>query len=359
MQPHCTIPTATGSYPVLIGRGAAEELPRLAEGVTRGRRFAVASRRVLDLHAPLLEAALAGFEILALDDGEELKTLETAARLVDTLLERGARRDSLVAAVGGGMVGDTAGFAAAILLRGIPLIQVPTTLLAQVDSSIGGKTAVNHARGKNLIGAVWPPRAVVSDLRFLDTLPERELLSGLFEAMKGGILADARLFELTESSDPSKVIDEIVCRSVDLKAAVVAGDEREGDRRRLLNYGHTIGHGIEAALDYRGLTHGEAVGWGMIGANAIAVARGLLDRSVADRIAAAVLQKDPRRPGTIDAARVLGAMEADKKFTASRRVMALATGIGSAVVVEDVRVEELEAGVAAALAAGSARGRTS
>src|SRR5260370_5930037 len=212
-----------------------------------------------------------------MEEGESNKTLKTANTIVTQLLDRGGKRDSMAVVVGGGMVGDTAGFAASIFLRGIDLIHIPTPLLAQVDSSLGGKLAVNHAKGKNLIGSFYPPRAVISDLATLDSLPRREVLSGLFEALKGGVIGDASLFDLLDSP-PDFDVNEVVRKAIRVKAEIVSADEKEADLRRLLNYVHTIAHGIEAALDYRNLTHDEAVASGLIGANAIAVHPGVLDR---------------------------------------------------------------------------------
>ncbi|HEV7765043.1 MAG TPA: 3-dehydroquinate synthase family protein, partial [Thermoanaerobaculia bacterium] len=185
-------------------------------------------------------------DIITIEEGEAHKTFETANDVVTQLLERGAKRDSMAVVVGGGMIGDTAGFAASIFLRGIELVHVPTTLLAQVDSSIGGKLAVNHPKGKNLIGSFFPPRAVVSDTSVLDTLPPRERLSGMYEALKGGVIADPSLFEMYERGEFD--LDEMVRKAIRVKAEIVSADEKEADVRRLLNYGHTIAHGIEAAL---------------------------------------------------------------------------------------------------------------
>jgi 3-dehydroquinate synthase len=269
--------------------------------------------------------------------------------VVTQLLSRGAKRDSMAVVVGGGMVGDTAGFAASIFLRGIDLVHVPTTLLAQVDSSLGGKVAVNHASGKNLIGSFFPPRAVISDLSTLDSLPRREMLSGLFEALKGGVIGDASLFEMLESP-PRIDVDEVVRKAIQVKAEIVSADEREADLRRLLNYGHTIGHGIEAALDYRHLTHGEAVAWGMIAANAIAVQRGLLPRDIAGRIDRVIRAWNPTPiPADIDRDAILAAAEHDKKNTGSQRVMVFPRAIGTCEVFADITEAELAFGVDAIL----------
>jgi 3-dehydroquinate synthase len=257
--------------------------------------------------------------------------------------------------VGGGMIGDTAGFAVSIFLRGIDLVHVPTTLLAQVDSSIGGKLAVNHPKGKNLIGSFYPPRAIVSDLSVLDTLPPRERLSGLYEALKGGVIADPELFAMFERGDPD--LAEVVRRAIRVKADIVAADEREADLRRLLNYGHTIAHGIEAALHYEGMTHGEAVAWGMIGANAIAVDRGLLDPGEAERIERVILAYNPAPLPPLDPAEILAATEHDKKNTGNARVMVFPRRVGECVVVSDVRVGEIAFGVETSLKVSKSQSR--
>jgi 3-dehydroquinate synthase len=292
-------------------------------------------------------------DVIAIEEGESRKTLATTNAIVTHLLDRGAKRDSTLVAVGGGMIGDTAGFAAAIFLRGIGLVHVPTTLLAQVDSSIGGKTAVNHARGKNLIGAFHPPVAVVIDPAVLHSLPERERVSGLYEALKGGVIADPTLFEMFERPlhRPEDELDGLIERAIRVKVNIVDADEREADLRRLLNYGHTIAHGIENAMNYEGITHGEAVAWGMVGANAIAVRRGILPADVSARIERAILALAPRRvPHGIDAHAILAATEHDKKNTGSARVMVLPRAIGACDIVSDVAEEEIAYGIDAVLA---------
>ncbi|HXG59409.1 MAG TPA: 3-dehydroquinate synthase family protein, partial [Thermoanaerobaculia bacterium] len=298
MDPFITVTQATASYPVFAGRDLIGSVGSLVR--PRGRVFVITSPALRERFGDRVAASFdPPAAVIAVEEGEKQKTLATAEAIVTQLIERGGRRDSMAVVVGGGMLGDTAGFAAAIFLRGIDLVHVPTTLLAQVDSSIGGKTGVNHAKGKNLIGAFHPPRAVVADTGVLQTLPRHELLSGVFEALKGGVIGDPSLFEIFEqrrdgvlSFEPA-TIDEIVRRAIRVKANIVSTDERESDQRRLLNYGHTLGHGIEAAAGYEGITHGEAVAWGMIAANEIAVRRGLLDPDVRDRIDRVILSYGP------------------------------------------------------------------
>lgn len=351
-HPSFRIPAAAGEYPVYVAEGATAFLGEIiAQHCRPGRRFAVVSSTVLELHRERLDEALEGFETLAIEDGEERKTLTTVHQIASVLLERRVRRDSIMVAIGGGMVGDTAGFAASILLRGIDLVQVPTTLLSQVDSSIGGKVGVNHPLGKNLLGSFWPPRAVVSDPRFLETLPEVEVRSGLFEAMKAGVIGDPDLFAATAAGPGAfgERRDEIVRRAVAVKARIVGSDEREAGPRRLLNYGHTVGHGIEAAMQYEGITHGDAVGFGMLAANAIAAARGLLPETERICVDDAIRGMLPSAPAGLAPDRVLEAVGLDKKFTDRRRVMVLPVRVGECVVVEDVGDEELVMGIEAAL----------
>ena len=333
--------------PVFVGRGLLDRTGALVRA--RGRVFVITSQALRARFGERVAASFDRAEILTLEEGEANKTLDTANDVISQLLERGARRDSMAVVVGGGMIGDTAGFAASIFLRGIDLVHVPTTLLAQVDSSIGGKTAVNHPKGKNLIGSFHPPRAIVSDLDVLDSLPPRERLSGLYEALKGGVIADPSLFELFER-DPLDV-ETIVRKAIRVKADIVTADEREADLRRLLNYGHTIAHGIEAAMHYEGITHGEAVAWGMIGANAIAVDRGLLPPEEAKRIERAILRYDPSPLPRLDVDGVFAATEHDKKNTGTARVMVFPRRVGDCVVAGDVGAEELRSAIARLLSA--------
>ena len=271
MDPFITINQSSASYPVFVGRNILGKTGSFVQ--PRGRVFVITSDALRERFGDRVTASFTPrAELITFEEGEAHKTLGTAHEVVTRLLDGGAKRDSLAVVVGGGMIGDTAGFAASIFLRGIDLVHVPTTLLAQVDSSLGGKLAVNHEKGKNLIGSFFPPRAVISDTSLLDTLPPRELLSGMYEALKGGVIADPELFAMFEAE--TRDLDEIVRRAIRVKAEIVSADEKEADLRRLLNYGHTIAHGIEAAMHYEGVTHGEAVAWGMIGANAIAVRRG-------------------------------------------------------------------------------------
>ena len=341
MTPFLTITQASATYPVFVGRNLLARTRELVR--PRGKVFVITSQALLERFGNIHPDA----EVLLMHEGEKYKTLETANDIVTQLLEHNAKRDSMAIVMGGGMIGDTAGFATSIFLRGIDLVHVPTTLLAQVDSSIGGKLAVNHAKGKNLIGSFYPPRAVIADTSVIETLPPHEKRSGLYEALKGGVIADASLFEMLE--EPSFELDEMVRKAIKVKADIVSADEKESDLRRLLNYGHTIAHGIEAALHYEGITHGEAVAWGMIGANAIAVKRGLLSQEEASRIERTIRAHDPASPPPLDRNEVLAATEHDKKNTGTARVMVFPKRVGECVVVSDVTEDEIAYGIAAVL----------
>jgi 3-dehydroquinate synthase len=350
-----TIHQQSRTYPVHVGRELLDRAGMLAG--TRGRVLVITSHALRERFGDRVAASFTPrAEVIAIEEGESHKTLETASAIVTALLDHGAKRDSLAVVVGGGMLGDTAGFAASIFLRGIDLVHVPTTLLAQVDSSLGGKVAVNHPRGKNLIGSFHPPRAVVADTSVLRTLPRRELLSGIFEALKGGVIGDPSLFELFEQRRVQVLalepvtIDLMVEKAIRVKASIVSADEREADLRRLLNYGHTIAHGIETAMQYEGITHGEAVAWGMLAANAIAVRRGILDEATRARIDSAIRAYEPSAlPPAIDRDAILAATEHDKKNTGSKRVMVLPRAIGECVIVEDISAEDVAYGVDAIL----------
>jgi 3-dehydroquinate synthase len=338
MTPFLMVRQGVGRYPVYVGRDLLDRVGALYK--PRGATFVITAEPLRERYADRVARSFDSATVVTFPEGEAHKTLQTASDLVTQLLDHGAKRDSLAVVVGGGVVGDTAGFAASIFLRGIELVHVPTTLLAQVDSSIGGKLAVNHPKGKNLIGSFYPPQAVVTDTTTLDSLPPRERLSGLYEALKGGVIGDPALFELLEHSGDVD-LDEVVRRAIKVKAAIVSADEKEADLRRLLNYGHTVGHGIEAALRYEHLTHGEAVAWGMIAANAVSVRRGILSDTLRKRIDAAVLDWKPSPLPALSAADILSATEHDKKNTGSQRIMVLPRDIGRCDVVpvteEDVR----------------------
>src|SRR5215510_1714917 len=267
---------ANTKYQILVGVGLFANLEERLEQEGLRRPFLVISQpRILKAVG---RQAQKNFTVAVIPDGERAKTLTTVSRLLDRMVDLKLTRQSTVIALGGGVVGDVAGFAASIYLRGIPVVQVPTTLLAQVDSSVGGKTGVNHRVAKNLIGTFYQPSLVLSDPLVLKTLPEREYASGLYESLKYGVIRDTPLFEDFERNvamflkrDP-EAIERLVAKCAAIKAEVVMADEKEGDLRRILNFGHTVGHALEAAALYRRIKHGEAVGYGMIAAARIGMA---------------------------------------------------------------------------------------
>lgn len=333
---------------IWIGEGVSERTSALLDAAGVGaRRFVVTSSTVWRLHSAALQAALGDTTLIIVSDGERFKTLHTASRIYEALIRGGADRGSAIVGVGGGVIGDVAGFVAATYLRGITLVHVPTTLLAQVDSAVGGKVGVNHALGKNLIGAFHQPAAVITDPRLLDTLPRRELRAGLYEVVKYGVIASRALFELLVTDlqrifarDPDVMI-EIVAASCRIKADVVGTDEREADRRRVLNFGHTAGHALEAVTRYRRLRHGEAVAYGMLVAAELGAGRGLLDKCDHTALTELIARMGPLPSVTdLSASEVLETMKRDKKVVAGRLHMVLPDGLGGTVIVDDVTEKE-------------------
>jgi 3-dehydroquinate synthase len=268
----------------------------------------------------------------------------------------GADRGSLLIAFGGGIVGDVGGFLAAIFMRGIPYIQAPTTFLAQVDSSVGGKTGVNLPEGKNLVGCFHHPRAVFADINVLGTLPMRELKAGLMESVKAGIIRDRTLVRFMEENArlilgrDAKALEKVIAASIRMKAGVVNRDERESGLRMILNFGHTVGHALEQATRYKILLHGEAVGWGMIAALSVARQRGTITAAQFERMERLVHLYGPLPALKLRPARILAATGADKKNVGGVRRFVLPIGIGDAGVVEDVTPAELDAAIRAMLA---------
>ena len=284
--------------------------------------------------------------VLALPDGERTKSLRWVAKILNELLRRRYERKAWLVALGGGVIGDLTGFAASVYLRGIPFVQVPTTLVAQVDSSLGGKTGVNHRLGKNLIGTFHQPSLVLSDPLILLKLREREYASGLYEALKYGVIRDAALFEDFERNVPlflkrdPEAVERLVARCAAIKAEVVMSDEKESDLRRILNFGHTIGHGLEAASRYQRLKHGEAVGYGMIAAARIGTALEKTPENDRHRIEGAIasLGRLPALDG-VTSKNVLGALQHDKKIRDGVIHFVLARGVGRAEVTPNVPFE--------------------
>jgi 3-dehydroquinate synthase len=337
-------------YVVQIERGSAGTLGRLLEPLGRSRIAVVSSPTVWEAHKARIVPGLTGVawtEVLVAD-GERQKNARTLQRLYDAFVGARLGRDSLVLAVGGGVIGDMAGFAAATYMRGVDWVGVPTTLLSMVDSAIGGKVGINHPRAKNMIGAFHQPRAVIVDAAFLGTLPARQRQTGAYEVLKCGIIGDRGLFEALRQAPPSlegwnaDALDKAIAASCQLKANVVGQDEREGGLRRVLNLGHTLGHAFEAVTDYRRFTHGEAVGWGLIAAAALARRRGLLPDGDFAEIAAAVDGLGPRPGlGRLEPERVLDAVARDKKARDGRVPFILPTAIGAVTIVPDVTTGEI------------------
>lgn len=345
------------SYPILIGPGLVDGHPEL-ERWLRGREvFVVSNETVAPLYLDRVVAALGERRVdtLVLPDGESHKHLATLERIFDALLTKRHSRATTLVALGGGVVGDMTGFAAACYQRGVGFIQIPTTLLAQVDSSIGGKTAVNHPRGKNMIGAFHQPRGVLIDTDVLATLPARELAAGVAEVIKYGCIRDAAFFGWLEGAMPAllerdpETLAQAIERSCEVKAEVVGADEREAGLRAILNFGHTFGHAIETHTGYRSWLHGEAVAAGMVLAAELSVRLGTLEATAAGRIrdllAAAGLPTQP--PEDLDPDTFLAHMAVDKKVVDGRQRLILLAGLGHAVVRDDVPRDSVVATLAA------------
>jgi 3-dehydroquinate synthase len=344
------VQAASRAYVVTIAAASIDRLAgSLDELAVPARRFIVSSPLVWRLHGPQIGRALDGAEPILVPDGERFKQLATVARIYDALVRAHADRASAIITFGGGVVGDMAGFAAATYLRGVALVHVPTTLLAQVDSAIGGKVGVNHPLGKNLIGAFYQPRAVVIDPTVLGTLPRREFRAGLYEVIKYGMTSSASLFErlgrerraiFARAPEP---LTAIIAESCRIKAAIVSADEREEGPRRVLNFGHTAGHALEAVTKYRRFRHGEAVAYGMLVAAEAARARGALGEHERQALADLIASLGPLPPvGDIPTAPMLDAMRHDKKTIGGRLHYVLPTAVGATAVVDDVTEHELK-----------------
>ncbi len=342
------VPIALGdrSYTISIGSGLLDVAEAYAAAPKAHTALIVTNTTVAPLYAQRLRTALAGkyaaIHTVVLPDGEVYKTWETLNLIFDALLGHGCDRKTVLFALGGGVVGDMTGFAAASYMRGVPFVQVPTTLLAQVDSSVGGKTAINHPLGKNMIGAFYQPQLVLCDLDTLRTLPPRELSAGLAEVIKYGPIADADFMTWLETHiDALQAQDPIamayaVQRSCEIKAWVVGQDERESGLRAILNFGHTFGHAIEAGMGYGAWLHGEAVGCGMVMAARLSQRLGLVDEAFVQRLITLVQRAGlpvvgPKIDADDNAGRYLALMRVDKKSEAGEIKFVLINGIGQAV----------------------------
>ena len=354
-----SVPISLGqrSYDILIGRGLLDA-PQSWRGLPKAADAVIVTNSVVGpLYTARLQASLSMLYqrviVVELPDGEASKTWESMSRIFDVMLEAGCDRKTVLFALGGGVIGDLTGFAAASYMRGVPFVQVPTTLLAQVDSSVGGKTAINHPLGKNMIGAFYQPLRVVGDLETLDTLPERELRAGLAEVIKYGPIADEQFFDWIERNldallarEPAALVHAIR-RSCEIKAAVVSRDERESGLREILNFGHTFGHAIEAGLGYGEWLHGEAVGCGMVMAADLSARLGLIQAEVAQRLRHLIARAGlPVVGPALGIDRYFALMRLDKKAVAREIRFVLLDGIGKAVT--RTALDELVAAVIAA-----------
>ena len=354
------VDTPSAKYDVTAGSGLigslAPRIERIAGRLPR-RIFVLTSAPIWALWG---ETFVASFPeepiVLFLEPGEKYKSLASVEKLLREMARAGGDRGSLLIAFGGGIVGDVGGFLAAIYMRGIVYVQVPTTFLAQVDSSVGGKTGVNLPEGKNLVGSFHQPLAVFADIGVLGTLPDRELRAGLMESVKAGIIRDRALVRFMEEhvdevlGRDAKALEKVIAASIRMKAGVVSRDERETGLRMILNLGHTVGHALEQATGYKTLLHGEAVGWGMIATLYLARKRGAITAGQFERLERLIYLYGPLPALKLKAKKVVAATGGDKKNVGGVRRFVLPVGIGDAGVVDDVTREELEAAVGYMLA---------
>jgi 3-dehydroquinate synthase len=359
-----TVRVALGSrsYPIHIGKGLLSHANLLAGALPQPRVAIVTNATVAPLYlerlaAPLEAAGIACVRVIV-PDGEDHKDWATLDAVVGELLAQRCDRRTTIVALGGGVVGDLAGFAAATYQRGVPLIQVPTTLLAQVDSSVGGKTAINHPRGKNMVGAFYQPKLVLADMDTLATLPERELRAGLAEVIKHGAIRDPALFTWLEANlerliaRDAEALAHAVKRSVEIKAELVALDERETGPRALLNFGHTFGHAIETGLGYGTWLHGEAVAAGMVMASDLSARLGMLDPSSVERLRRLIERAGlPVAGPPLTPDRYQDLMSVDKKTHDGRLHFVLLERLGSAIICRDIAPAALRATLATVITA--------
>lgn len=352
-----TVSLGERSYPIFVGDVGFSDPSKLAEGLApylKGNQVAIITNETIaPLYLQQVQSALGNrqVDVFQMPDGESYKSLDTYAQVMDFLLEKKHNRSTCLIALGGGVVGDLCGFVAATFQRGVDFIQIPTTLLSQVDSSVGGKTAVNHPAGKNMIGAFYQPLAVFADISVLETLPDREYAAGLAEVVKYGIIYDADFFAWLEANAQALVqrekyaLTHIITRSCEVKAAVVSEDERESGRRAILNYGHTFGHAIEKLLGYGRLLHGEAVSIGMVMAARLSVEFSGLALADSQRIEKLLQQFN--LPVTLEglelnAEAMIDAMGMDKKVVDGELRFVVADQMGSVRVASHVSVSALE-----------------
>jgi 3-dehydroquinate synthase len=340
-----TVKTESASYPVMVERGLLKRAGKIVSKLLPSRKsrcFIVTVAPVWGLWGGELKKTLSEAKIdhtvLEIPDGERNKSFLTVEQLAEKMAAKGADRNAAVIAFGGGVVGDLSGLLASIYMRGIDFFQIPTTLLAQVDAAIGGKTGVNLRAGKNLLGTFHHPRAVIADPEVLSTLPDREYRAGLFEVIKSGIIRDKKLFEITErereklmARDPD-MLQRVIHDCARIKASVVEADEKESDLRRILNFGHTIGHALEADTGYRHFLHGEAVGWGMAAAAMIGTAVRKTSPDLAQRIVSSVLAYSPLPEVNSRAEDIVRRIRGDKKTVDGKVNFVLAVSIGKVII---------------------------
>jgi 3-dehydroquinate synthase len=339
-MPTVKVKSSSGSYSVVCAPGLLAQASRLIAGLGRSTGIFLVSSPKVWRHwgraiAKAIPSAKNARRPVLFDDAESNKRLATVEDIARQLVRGGADRGTTIVAIGGGVVGDVAGFAAATYLRGVRLVHIPTTVVAQVDSAIGGKTAVDLPEGKNLVGAFYPPKLVIVDSQMLGTLPHREFRSGLYEVVKYGVIADPQLFAFLAKRmdtvlrrDPG-ALDYILSRSIAIKAGVVSKDEREGGLRQILNFGHTLGHALETATQYRRFLHGEAIGWGMLAVTSMALQLKELPQADAVRILELIVSVGPLpRLGNLRPSRLRRIMAGDKKARAGRVLWVLPRRIG-------------------------------
>ena len=345
-------------YDVLIASELLERAGRELQRVLPSRNsqiVVITSSNVRRHWGERLERSLKreklAYSVLEMNDGEPAKRLQTVEQLAEQMVQGGADRRALLVAFGGGVIGDSVGFLASIFMRGVPVVQIPTTVLAQVDASIGGKTGVNIRAGKNLLGTFHQPKTVLIDPQVLDTLDEREFRAGLFESLKCGVIRDRKLFQFMAEHSvkirerDKKALERIIVDSVRVKAEVVEADERESDLRRILNFGHTVGHALEAATGYTQMLHGEAVAWGMIAAATIAREVGACDEKTTHQIQEAVHAYGPLPAIRANLSEIMDKLRSDKKTVAGTVHFVLPVRIGKVRIVSGIGGDVVEKGI--------------
>jgi 3-dehydroquinate synthase len=348
-----SVPLQNRSYPIWIEKGLLIKLPELLKPMNQGQKWVIFSQNeIISLYGNSLCKGLksAGFqvELVVLPDGEKAKSLNELEGIFSQLIGMGCDRSSTFLALGGGVVGDATGFIAASFMRGVDYIQIPTTLLAMVDSSIGGKTGVNLPDGKNLVGAIWQPKAVVIDIELLKSLQEREITSAMGEVLKYGAILDRNLFEVVAENlndilnlSKPELLTEVIGRCAKLKADVVVEDEREGGKRRILNFGHTIGHALETHFGFETLRHGEAVAYGMLAAGKLSNEDGRLEIEDFELLQTTIKKLPLPKLPEFDAENILKIMQRDKKVKDRKINFVLLEAIGKTVIVDSIEKESI------------------